>query len=306
MKLHTNTGTLTPTPPFDFAKSLAFLGEFPPTLNEQTVSAYTLTKSVFVAGQCVAFQLRSVGTVEKPRLAYTLWAKQAIDDATHQAAQDRIAFFLSLAEDLKPFYVLAQKDKLFTPVIQHLYGLHQVKFLTPFENACWAVLSQRAPISIAQQMKQAIVEKFGDHLSVDGTAYWAFPDAARLAVVAPDELAALIRNERKATYLSAVARKFDSVSEEYLRTSGYAEVRQWLLNIKGIGEWSADFILLRGLGRMEQLHVQSKSIFERRLGEAVGKVYARGKPMNGEAILKIAERYGEWQGYWAYYLRTAE
>jgi DNA-3-methyladenine glycosylase II len=80
-------------------------------------------------------------------------------------------------------------------------------------------------------------------------------------------------------------------------------VRAWLLGIKGIGAWSADFVLLRGLGRMQQLHIARESLFEKRMSDAVSKVYANGKRLSGKEILNLAERYGEWQGYWAYYLR---
>ncbi len=31
------------------------------------------------------------------------------------------------------------------------------------------------------------------------------------------------------------------------------EVKTWLLDIKGIGEWSAHLELIRGLGRMDEL-----------------------------------------------------
>ncbi len=302
--MHSTTGFLTPRAPFDFAKSLAFLGEFMPTRNEQVVSDHTLTKAMMIEGQAIAFQLRSVGTIEQPKLVYTPYAHEPLAANIIRAAQDRIAFFLSLHDDLTPFYALARKDKPFAPIIEQLYGLHPVKFLTPFENACWAVLSQRTPIPVAQKAKQAVVEKYGECVPVDGKDYWAFPEASRLAVAQPAELVGLIGNERRAEYLSAVARAFDNVDEKFLREGDYEEVRQWLLNIKGIGEWSADFILLRGLGRMQQLHIQSTSIFEQRMSSAASKVYGYG--LKREEVLKIAERYGEWQGYWAYYLRTAE
>ena len=46
------------------------------------------------------------------------------------------------------------------------------------------------------------------------------------------------------------------------------------------------------------------SLAERRLIEAVGRVYGPG-PTTNEAVLKLAARYGQWQGYWAHYLRAA-
>jgi DNA-3-methyladenine glycosylase II len=210
--------------------------------------------------------------------------------------------------------------------------MHQVKFPTPFENAAWAVLTQRAPISMARQMKQAVVARFGASLDISpassrasgpnpdagagfprpadlGTGssrHWAFPEAATLAAVPLPELAELIHNERKAQYLAAVSAAFAGVDEAFLRAGDYETVLAWLRAIKGIGEWSADFILLRGLGRMQQLHFTSASIFEKRMSAAVSRVYAPGGALTGPEMAPLAERYGEQQGYWALYLRTGE
>src|SRR5436305_7708133 len=94
--LYTETQYLTPTPPFDFAKSLNFLGSFAPMQDEQTLAASTLTKAVYVEGQIVAFQLTSVGNIEEPKLEYTLFSNQIISDAVKRRVVDRISFFLSL------------------------------------------------------------------------------------------------------------------------------------------------------------------------------------------------------------------
>src|SRR5690349_7124756 len=126
-------GALTPTPPFDFDKSLDFLGFFAPMEGEQTLAARRLAKAVLIAGQIVVFEIAVSGSIEQPRLAYTLHSDRPIADATRLAAEDRIAFFLSLYDDLRPFYAIGLDDQSFAPVIQRLYGYHQVKFLTPFE-----------------------------------------------------------------------------------------------------------------------------------------------------------------------------
>ena len=147
--------TLHPTPPFDFNKTLDFLEGFSPTRGEQSLAARVLTKAIAVAGQVVVFQVASSGAVEAPRLECTLHSAQPLSPATLAAARDRLSFFLSLDDDLRPFYAIAKEDPAMAPEIQRLYGMHQVKFPTPFENAAWAVLTQRAPIPMARKMKQA-------------------------------------------------------------------------------------------------------------------------------------------------------
>ena len=300
MSLYTISGELSPSAPFDFGKSLDFVGMFGPTAGEQSLAERMITKAVIVGGRPVVFRVASSGGLEEPRVEYTLFADRPFDRATQRAAADRIAFFLSLADDLRPLYALGQADPQFAPIVEQLYGYHQVKFLTPFECACWAILTQRNAMPIARKLKQALVEHFGAGLEVDGTRYDAVPDAGMLAAAAPEDLSRLVRNGRRAEYLGAVAQAFSGVDEGWLRAAPYDEAAAWLRGITGIGEWSASFVLLRGLGRLEQI-----PIGEQRLSDAAAKWYNAGQPLSEAAIEQIAGRYGAWQGYWAHYLRVA-
>lgn len=69
----------------------------------------------------------------------TLYAERPLDD-THEQAVDRVRFFLSVDDDLVPFYTIGREAPHVLPIQKRLRGSHQVKFLTPFKNACWADL----------------------------------------------------------------------------------------------------------------------------------------------------------------------
>ena len=62
-----------------------------------------------------------------PLLGVTLYAERPISDAVRAEALDRVAFFLSIADDLAPFYAIGRADAAFAPVIAQLYGYHQVE-----------------------------------------------------------------------------------------------------------------------------------------------------------------------------------
>lgn len=294
------TGTIAATPPFNFAHTLAFLNDFPPTADEQAIDAQRLIKAVIVGDVPLAFAVRASGTTEEPGLAYTLHADTPLDPTHVEAALDRIGFFLGLADDLRPFYAIGATDPPFAPVQTQLYGYHQAKFLTPFENACWAILTQRNPLPQARRAKETLIARYGGGVTVDGRRYDAFPEAARLAAVAPDELVALVGNARRGTYLHAAASAFAAVDEGWLRAGPIAEVEGWLRGIEGIGAWSASFILIRGLGRAEILPPG-----EERLATIVARRYLGGESATDEAIARCAAPYGPWRGYWAHYLRVA-
>ena len=158
MKVQSVHGKLFPVHPFDFSKSVNFMNMFTPTSGEQTLKDLSFTKAVYIEDQTMAFRLESNGTVEEPVLLYTLFSNESITEHIESELLSRIKFFLSLEDDLKPFYNRGIKDKRFKQVIKKLYGLHQVKFLTPFEAACWAVLAQRISMKVAHSMKERLTQ----------------------------------------------------------------------------------------------------------------------------------------------------
>ncbi len=289
------SGILEAAQPFDLAQTLWFIGMFGPTMGEQKLTSQSLTKAFQLHGRTVAFSLAE----QEHQLHYQLYADQPLDESEQREVVEAIRFYLSLDDDLRPFYAVGEQDASFAPVIQRLYGLHQVKFsLTAFENVCWAVLTQRNPIPIARKVKDRLVEAIGGSISVEGVQYRAFPDPSRVVGLSDDELNSLIRNERKANYVRGIARAFDSVDEHWLRTGDYDDVEAWLRNIKGIGDWSAGFILLRGLGRMERFPTDEKHLLT-----AASRLY--GREMTPEALEQMGRLYGAQRGYWAYYARVA-
>ena len=297
--LHTASGQLAAVAPFDFAQSLRFIGGFGPSAGEQTLAGRTLTKAVQIGEQLVVFELADAGGSAGPLLRYTLHAASPIDAATQRAAEDRIAFFLSLNDDLGPFYALAEGDPAFEPIVRKLHGYHQVKFLTPFENAAWAVLTQRNSMAIARGLKQRLTERYGASLELGGTTYWAFPSAQALAQADPGELFDMLPNMRRAEYLQRAAVVFAGADEGWLRTAPYQQAEAWLRAIKGVGAWSASFILLRGLGRTERL-----PLGEEKMLAAASRAYGGGRAITQAEAERIAARYGAYQGYWAHYLRV--
>jgi len=302
-QLHSVTGKLTPRAPFDYSKTLGFLIGFGPTGGEQAFASSTLTKAITLNGRAVAFEVWDVtegNDGAQPRLAYRLSSAQPLSEEEHAAIADRIHFFLSLDDDLQPFYAIGQADPQFAPVIERLYGLHQPKFLTPFEIACWAILGQRIPWRMAHRIKMAMVERFGTSITLHDQVYRAFPEVQQLAAVEPGELATVVRNERKVEYLRAVIQFFSEVDEQFLRSGPFEEVAARIRGIRGVGEWSAHFILVRGLGRMERV-----SSVDKELLKCASDIYNGGQPITPAELQHVLDRYGNTQGDWAFYARNA-
>lgn len=296
---YTEHGTLQPRAPFSLAHTLDFLDGFTPAKGEHVRVDQTLTRTLSADGQAVVYTLAQSGPVDAPLLDTTLTSAAPLSDEAREAALDRIRFFLSLDDDLTPLYARAADDTVFAPIAKKLYGYHQVKFGSPFEAAVWAILSQRNLGTLSQRMKAALMDEFGARLTVDGHEYRAFPEPDLIATAAPEMLGALINHRPKGALLPGVAWAFAQMDEFWLREAPFAEVEAWLKTIRGIGEWSASFILLRGLGRVEQLPAH-----EKRIQEAVARRYGLVSATM-EDVKRLAAPYGDMAGYWAHYLRVA-
>jgi DNA-3-methyladenine glycosylase II len=209
--LHTETGTLEAREPFEFSRSLAFARGFGSMGGQQEVDVDSITKAVTLDGRVVAFTVKEG---KGAKLEYGLFSSEPISDKAAKEIGGRIAFFLSLDDDVGQFYSMAkEKDPKFYPLVESAWGLHHVKFLTFLEVACWALINQRIQRPIALRIKRSLTERFGGSLEVDGKAYWAFPDGTRLKAATPAQLMEVTKNQRITRRLLSLASSLDELDE---------------------------------------------------------------------------------------------
>lgn len=291
-------GRLEATPPFDFAKSLAYLRAFPPTAMDQAVADDSFIKAFQVQGRTLAARIEGSGSSGQTHLNYTLFSNKPVSNESESAFTHRVSSMLSLADDLRPFYALAEKDPEFQPILRSLFGYHPVRFQSGFEAAVWAILSQRNRMATARNMYRSLVRSFGHKAEVDGITCWAFPEPEELAGRSEGDLTMVARNLRRGEFLIDAARSFAMVPPDFLESAEYEEVEEWLRGINGIGPWSASFVLWRGLGRSQTVPLPDRPFLD-----AASRIYGGGVTLSDAEVLRIARRYHPWQGYWAHYLR---
>jgi DNA-3-methyladenine glycosylase II len=260
---------------------LAFLRSFPATCGEQSVGSGVLRKSFRESGQTVHVAVDDA-------LRLSVESARPLDEASQARVRDRVSFFLSLDDDLSGFYDRASGDPQMTAVLGALRGYHHVKFATPFENACWAILTQRCAIPAARALKRRLLAAYGDG---------AFPEAADLLPVSAAELGKTIGHAQKGARLRGVVEAFVAQDERWLRHGPTEAVRAWLLGIPGIGPWSAAFVLWRGLG-----HADAIDGAEAQLKPKLERLYGH---LDSRRWSALQDRYAGVRGYWALYVRTA-
>ncbi|MFJ4209044.1 DNA-3-methyladenine glycosylase family protein [Paenarthrobacter sp. NPDC089675] len=293
MRMNVRTTTVSPTKPFSLEMSSGFLCRFPATLGEQITEPNRMVKAWRIGDQTVAADVSQKAGGD---LEVRLISEAEIDDHTADQLLDRVTFYLSLDDDVAELYSLAEGDGPFGNLIRRARGYHQVKIPSPGEHLCWAILAQRVPMALAKKMKASIVARFGNVVEVDGKTLVAFPSVEQLATLLEEEWMQLVGNARKATYLFGSIQKFAKVPEVFLRKAPFDDVEKFLLSLPGIGPWSASFLMVRGLGRMDRMPADAEAL------RAASRVY--GRPVDEAEFQRLADRYGEWRGYWGHYLRA--
>jgi DNA-3-methyladenine glycosylase II len=265
--------------PFSFAHTLAFMRRFLPSQSSVAIDEDAVTAAITVGGRACAFTLRVRG-------------RGLVADAPTPEVARRAGELVSASDDVRPFYAAAEGDRPMHELVRSLWGLHHVRFLGLEEVAVYGVLMQRTPMKLAVRYKQRFLERFGHRVTHGGRVLLAMPSLDQLAALAPDEIVAAIGHRPKGERIAEVVRGVAAIGEDHLRRAPYAEARRALLEIRGIGPFSAGAILLRGLGRMDEL--PSLDMFEHD-GRAI-----YGRTWSPRAI---TQRYGDQIGYWSFYLK---
>ncbi len=241
--------TLTPIPPYSLDLTAIRFARFKDEIVDR-VQPKQYQRLLSADGQFALATVTDVGTAAKPQLQVELQGPHKIDlDRPEFAVQLRHILCTDL--DLKPFYRLTRTDELLGPITPRFRGLKLPASPTLFESLVMAVLSQQVNLSFAYSIKRELVETFGEQWRHDGDTYYAFPRPERFAAETADDMRRFRLSGAKATTLVRLGEAFasGSLQEEALATLQDEEVVERLIQLKGIGRWSAEIALLRGLAR---------------------------------------------------------
>lgn len=158
-----------------------------------------------------------------------------------------ITHWLHLDANLQSFYDYTAKDPLLKGMAEKYRGLRLVGMPDLFEAISWPVIGQQINLSFAYTLRQRFITHFGYHAPVNGVDFYLYPHPAVVAALAPEQLTPMQFSRSKALYLVETARQMAAgrLSESSLNAMSYEEARQSLVALKGIGNWSANYALMK-------------------------------------------------------------
>jgi DNA-3-methyladenine glycosylase II len=284
-----HTAQLAACPPFALGASLRALSGFAPCAGDQTVTGDRVRKALTLSGGPVVVEIAPDGA---PGVALTVFADRALAPGEPAEAELAVRRWLSLDDDLGPLLDLADRDPAMAPILAATRGLHQVRFASLAEGAVYFTLTQRTAEWQAAARKRRIAATLGSRLVVDGVTYVAFPDFATLVGA---DLAGFAGGSQRADRLVGVVDGIAALDEEWLRTAPYPEALAALLEIRGVGAFTANAVLLRALGRPDDAPLEMTPF-----RSVTREVYGPRAPEPAE----LRDWYGAYVGWWAYLCRT--
>jgi DNA-3-methyladenine glycosylase II len=159
---------------------------------------------------------------------------------------------LGLRIDLCDFYELAGRDPRLASLVDQFRGVKPPRFPTLFEALVNAIACQQITLVLGITLLNRLAETCGlRRESQNGVAY-AFPRPADVAVTAPETLRGLGFSRQKAAALIELARASatQGLASDELGLLDDEGVIRCLTRLRGVGRWTAEYALLRALGRL--------------------------------------------------------
>jgi DNA-3-methyladenine glycosylase II len=280
-----------PTPPYSFRLTLRKPAGWPLFTPFEVYEGRTLWTATHIQDHLVGIKLTAGGTTKRPKIAATVFMKsiQAVEKLDE--IKRSLEHSIGADGDLTAFYELARKDSILKHVIEDLCGMHSTGPDTIFPEAALAILLQMAPLKRSNEMMSCFISKYGETAEFDGRSIPVWPLPESIAGPDPQELAKTCKLGYRTKHLVNLARKLESEkfpTMEKLERLEPDEARKKLLELPGIGDYSADIINPHGGFPIDAWSV-----------EVFGKLFYGKEPEdNRKAIEGIKReglrRWGKW------------
>lgn len=281
--------TIRATRPFATVPLLAYLG-VRAVAGVETVEQRLYRRVILSGGEAAVLTVdlsttESDGTIRAsctPQLGYA--PKSLISLVTKLVDADAPAERASYA---------LEEDPLLAPMVRSTPGLRIPGTVSPFELAVRAILGQQVSVAAASTFAAKLARAWGQTLSWPSEGlYRAFPSPDRLAnapiesVGVPKGRAAAIRHLARLVVAGNIGAHRGGED-----IAGVTEAE--LLEIPGIGPWTASYVGLRGLGNRDAIPISDLG-----LRQALGDE----NPWSARQVAERAERWRPWRGYAAAHL----
>ena len=206
--------------------------------------------------------------------------------------------WFDLESDLRLFYEIAQNDSVLASICEKFYGLRMIGMPDLFESLIWSIIGQQINLNFAYSLKERLVHNFGQKIIHNEISFYALPTPERLAILNIEDFQPLQFSRSKAQYILNVSQEFAEgrLSQEELSKLSFEEIKEKLVKIKGIGNWTANYSMMKSMKNYDAFPIEDVG-----LHNAVKTQYGlTAKPSISE-LNQMAEKWKGWRGYATFY-----
>ena len=214
-------------------------------------------------------------------------------------AGERMAELLGLDVDLGGFYGVLERDTVLAATVGNLRGLRPTRAESMFEALVQSIVAQQISGVVARVIRDGLVRELGVSIAVGGHDLFAFPSPEAVLAAGIDGLKQLKLSARKAEYIHGIARDTleGELDPDRLSTMGDEEAIAELVGLRGVGRWTAEWVLMRALGRLDVLPAGDLA-----LRRTVSDLYFDGAGISIEGLAEFAQRWSPYRGLATTYL----
>jgi DNA-3-methyladenine glycosylase II len=295
--------TITPTPPYDFELTAAYATYFRGQYGAEIFREGVFRRLLDCRGQLCLVGVRSLGTIDSPLLEVEIeMADSSPDVNVVSEVKCQVEWILGTGQDLVSFYRMAMNDPAVGPLAVGLNGLHVPHTASVYEALVLAILGQQISSHVARVVRTLLIQTHGPSAEISGVTYYAFPRPEAMVAVGVEGLRAIKFSSRKAEYIRDIAARVASgeLDLEDLQHQPDEEVVRTLVSIRGVGSWTAQWLLIRALGRPDGFPHGDLAL-QRLLGLLVNG----SPPLSPEEALGYSRRWSPFRSYLTTYLFAA-
>lgn len=191
-----------------------------------------------------------------------------------------------------PHIIHLSKDKKFKKILELQERFTLVKRKNVYLHLCNSIMSQQLSTKVADVFQKRFLNLYGNKN----------PTAEQIAATDFETLRAIGLSNAKANYVLNVCRFFieEKITDTRLHKMSNEELIQYLTQIKGVGKWTVEMILMFTLGREDVFAVDDLGI-----QQAMCKLYkidATDKKAMKEKMLFISKKWSPYRTYACRYL----
>lgn len=209
-------------------------------------------RALRVGQRTIGVEVTQRSSTSTPRLTVEVLSPGPHTVPELDGVRAQLTRLLGLDVDLSDFYAVADSHDLTRQLRNRFLGVRPPRFPTLFEALCNAVANQQLSLEVGLTLLNRLTDALGTE-APGGHGLSAFPTPEAILAAEPGVLRAMGFSSRKSEYLQGIAHSVTAgvIDETAFDGADRTEATRHLMQVRGIGRWSAEYVLLRGLGRLD-------------------------------------------------------